>query len=78
MAQVCQTIVHSESLQQVLNIEEKKYRACNYVVTMRQGIFEMTAVAGIGSPTKFNRKHLVHKDEFNQLSGVNNIAEGIK
>lgn len=45
---------------------------------MRQGIFEMTAVARIGSPTKFNRKHLVYKDEFNQLSGVNNIAEGIK
>lgn len=81
---VRQTIVHSESLQQIssynkgLNIEEKKYRACNYVVTMRQGIFEMTAVAGIGSPTKFNRKHLVYKDEFNQISGVNNIAEGIK
>lgn len=85
MAQVCHTnncpsgvATTDPKLQQGLNVEEKKHRACNYLVTMRQGVFEMASVAGIDSPTKFSREHLVYKDEFNQLSGVNDIKESMK
>src|SRR5699024_485603 len=65
------------NLQQGLNIEEKKFRACNYLVTMRQGVFEMAAVAGIDSPRKFSRDHLVYKDEFNRVSGMKDIMEQV-
>src|SRR5699024_12562855 len=70
MAQVCHTnncpsgvATTDPKLQPGLNIKEKKFRACNYLVTMRQGVFEMAAVAGIDSPRKFSRDHLVYKDE---------------
>src|SRR5699024_1653464 len=60
-----------------LNIQEKMYRTCNYLVTMRQGVFEMGSVAGIDSPTKFTREHLVYKDEFDRLSGYDEIKERV-
>lgn len=84
MAQVCHTnncpsgvATTDPKLQQGLNIEEKKYRACNYLVTMRQGVFEMAAVAGIDSPRKFSREHLVYKDEFNRVSGMKDIMDKV-
>src|SRR5699024_3450312 len=64
-------------LQQGLNIEENKFRACNYLVTMRQGVLEMAAGAGIDSPRKFSRDHLVYKDEFNRVSGMKDIMEQV-
>src|SRR5690625_3757268 len=84
MALVCQTnncpagvATTDPKLQQGLNIQEKMYRTCNYLVTMRQGVFEMASVAGIDSPTKFTREHLVYKDEFDRLSGYDEIKERV-
>lgn len=74
MAQVCHTnncpsgvATTDPKLQQGLSIEEKKYRVCNYLIALRQGVFEMAAVAGIDSPTKFTREHVIYKDKFNKL-----------
>src|SRR5699024_10403973 len=70
MAQVCHTnncpvgvATTDPKLQEGLSIEEKKYRVCNYLLTMRQGVFEMAAVAGIDSPRKFTRDHIVYKNK---------------
>ncbi len=51
-------------LQQGLVIEEKKYRTCNYLVTLRQGLFDLAAVAGLDSPTKFTREHITYHTSF--------------
>lgn len=74
MAQVCHTnncpagvATTDPKLQQGLSVEEKKYRVCNYLVALRQGVFDMAAAAGIDSPTKFAREHVIYKDKFNQL-----------
>ena len=52
-----------EKLQNGLVVEEKKYRVTNYILTMREGLFRIAAAAGLDSPTKFERKHIVYKDE---------------
>src|SRR5699024_7810129 len=71
MAQVCHTnncpagvATTDPKLQQGLSVEEKKYRVCNYLVALRQGVFDMAAAAGIDSPTKFAREHVIYKDKF--------------
>jgi glutamate synthase domain-containing protein 2 len=82
MAQVCHTnncpvgvATTDPDLQKGLSIEEKKYRVCNYLVTMRQGLFEMAAVAGIDSPRKFTREHIVYKDEFNKVKKMHSTSD---
>lgn len=81
MAQVCHTnncpvgvATTDPKLQKGLSIEEKKFRVCNYLVALRQGVFEMAAVAGIDSPTKFTREHIVYKDRFNAVTKINNYS----
>lgn len=51
-----------KKLQQGLVVEEKKYRVTNYILTMREGLFRIAAAAGLDSPTKFDRQHVVYKD----------------
>lgn len=50
-------------LQRGLVVEEKKFRVTNYILTMREGLFRIAAAAGLDSPTKLERHHLVYKDE---------------
>ncbi|MGY0692082.1 FMN-binding glutamate synthase family protein [Virgibacillus sp. FSP13] len=50
-------------LQKALVIDEKKWRTANYVITMRKGLFRIAAAAGLDSPVKFDREHVVYKDE---------------
>lgn len=52
-----------EDLQRALVVEEKQYRVTNYLVQLREGLFRMSASAGIDSPTKFDRQHVMYKDE---------------
>ncbi|MCG7343132.1 FMN-binding glutamate synthase family protein [Sporosarcina sp. ACRSL] len=52
-----------KNLQRGLVVEEKKFRVTNYILTMREGLFRIAAAAGIDSPTKFERRHIVYKDE---------------
>lgn len=52
-----------KSLQKGLVVEEKQYRVTNYILTMREGLFRIAAAAGLDSPTKLTRTHVVYKDE---------------
>ena len=50
-------------LMKALVIEEKQYRVCNYVVSLRAGLFSLAAAAGLRSPVEFARRHAVYRDE---------------
>ncbi|MFC5590838.1 FMN-binding glutamate synthase family protein [Sporosarcina soli] len=70
MAQRCHTndcpagvATTDKALQQGLVVEEKQYRVTNYILTMREGLFRIAAAAGLDSPTKFERHHVVYKDD---------------
>lgn len=74
MAEVCHTnrcptgvTTTDPQLQNALSIEEKKYRVTNYVLAMREGIFELASVAGLDSPRKFTREHIVYKQHFKDV-----------
>lgn len=82
MAQVCHTnncpvgvATTSPDLQKALSVEEKKYRVCNYLVALREGVFDMAAVAGIDSPTKFTREHITYKDRLNKAYKMINYSQ---
>lgn len=82
MAQVCHTnncpvgvATTSPDLQKALSVEEKKYRVCNYLVALREGVFDMAAVAGIDSPTKFIREHITYKDRLNKAYKMINYSQ---
>ncbi|KKK40063.1 membrane protein [Mesobacillus campisalis] len=61
-------------LQDGLVVEEKQYRVANYVVSLREGLFNLAAAAGLDTPTKFQRKHIVHKDEWGRISSVADVT----
>ncbi|SDJ46141.1 FMN-binding glutamate synthase family protein [Salimicrobium halophilum] len=74
MSQVCHTnncpvgvATTDPELQKALEIEEKKYRVCNYLITLRQGLFTVAAAAGIDSPTKFSREHIHYQEAFGKV-----------
>jgi len=57
-------------LQQGLVVEEKKFRVTNYILTMREGLFRIAAAAGLDSPTKLERHHVIYKDERGRIFPV--------
>ena len=57
-------------LQRALVVEEKKFRVTNYILTMREGLFRVAAAAGLDSPTKFERHHVIYKDEQGRIHSV--------
>jgi glutamate synthase domain-containing protein 2 len=80
MAQVCHTnncpvgvATTNKKLQEGLIVEEKHYRVANYVISLREGLFNLAAAAGLDSPTQFKRKHIVHKDDLGRISPVEEI-----
>lgn len=75
MAEVCHTnrcptgvTTTDPHYQKALIVDEKKYRVCNYVIALREGLFEMAEVAGIDSPTKFSREHIVYNRAFREVA----------
>lgn len=69
MAQVCHTnecpvgvATTDPKLQRGLDIEEKSYRVTNYVISIREGLYNIAAAAGLESPTQFKEKHIAYKD----------------
>ncbi|MFD2637279.1 FMN-binding glutamate synthase family protein [Piscibacillus salipiscarius] len=69
MAQVCHTnhcpvgvATTDPSLQKALNIEEKSYRVTNFVISVREGLFNIAAAAGLESPTQLKDEHVSYKD----------------
>jgi glutamate synthase domain-containing protein 2 len=80
MAQVCHTntcpagvATTDKKLQEGLVVDEKMYRVANYIVSLREGLYNLSAAAGIDSPTQFERKHIVHKDELGRVSPVEDL-----
>ncbi len=53
-----------------LVVDEKKWRAMNFVVTMRAGLASLAAAVGIASPTQFERKHAVYRDALGRVVGA--------
>ncbi|TFB18919.1 FMN-binding glutamate synthase family protein [Filobacillus milosensis] len=74
MAQVCHTnhcpvgvATTDDKLQKALDIEEKSYRVTNYVVSVREGLFNIAAAAGLESPTEFKDEHVSYKDLYDVI-----------
>ncbi|AGK54047.1 FMN-binding glutamate synthase family protein [Bacillus sp. 1NLA3E] len=49
-------------LQKALVVGEKRYRVTNYVTTLREELFALSASAGLTSPKQFKPKHVVYVD----------------
>ena len=57
--------------QRLLVVDEKKYRALNYLITSRAGLFAIAAACGLTSPTQLTRDHVVFKDDrYRVVSGA--------
>ena len=50
-------------LQKALVVDEKKHRVANYLITLRSGLFRISASAGLESPVQFEPKHIMYKDD---------------
>ena len=76
-AQVCHTnncpvgvATTDKKLQRALIVEEKSFRVCNYIISLREGLYNLAAAAGIDTPTKFGREHIVFRDEDGRLHPI--------
>ncbi|VEF48932.1 putative flavoenzyme [Bacillus freudenreichii] len=53
--------------EKALIIEEKMYRVTNYIISLREGLFNLAASAGIDSPAGFNEEHLMFKSQSGEI-----------
>lgn len=60
-------------LQKALVVDEKKYRTTNFLMTLREGLFRVAAAAGLDSPTGFDRRHVLYKDEYGRSYSIEDI-----
>lgn len=80
MAEVCHTntcpagvATTDNELQDGLVVEEKLYRTTNYLASLRAGLYNIAAAAGVDSPTKLERKHILFKDSNGRISSVDSM-----
>lgn len=85
MAEVCHTntcpvgvATTGPELQSGLMVDEKLYRVTNYVTSLRAGLFNVAAAAGVDSPTKLERKHLAYKDDRGRVSSVGSMLHEVQ
>ena len=64
-------------LEKALVVDEKKHRVANYVTTLRKGLFRVSAAAGLSSPTHFEPKHIMYKDNHGVVQPLERIMENI-
>lgn len=64
-------------LEKALVIDEKKHRVANYLITLREGLFRISAAAGLQSPNEFSRKDILYKDEKGVVSSLDEIYRSI-
>lgn len=76
-AQVCHTnrcpvgvATTDAKLQRALVVDEKSYRVTNYVISLREGIYNMTAAAGVRSPTELSQEHVVYQEPDGQIKSI--------
>ncbi|MFJ5624826.1 FMN-binding glutamate synthase family protein [Peribacillus loiseleuriae] len=65
-------------LQKALVIDEKKYRVVNFLVTLRKGLFRISAAAGLDSPVHFQPKHISYKDGKGVVTSLEDILHEIR
>src|SRR5699024_6389513 len=65
------------NLEQGLVVEEKKHRVANYLISLRKGLFRISAAAGIKSPIQFNEKHIMYKDDNGIIHPLSSILDKI-
>lgn len=82
MAQKCHTnecpagvATTNPKLQNGLIVDEKKYRVSNYILNLREGLYRVAAAAGIDSPTKFSKEHIVYKDELGRVYSIDELQK---
>nr|WP_234960497.1 FMN-binding glutamate synthase family protein [Salinicoccus halodurans] len=85
MAEVCHTntcpvgvATTDPELQTGLIVDEKRHRVTNYVTSLRAGLFNVAAAAGVDSPTKLERRHLIYKDYRGRISSVGSMLQRIE
>lgn len=68
-AQVCHTnrcpvgvATTDPKLQRALVVDEKSFRVTNYIISLREGLYNMTAAAGVQSPTELSLDHVVYQE----------------
>jgi len=59
--------------QKALVVDEKKWRVLNYVITLRNGLHTLAAASGIDSYTKFNRNHVVYRDQYGKVTSLEEL-----
>ncbi|MFC4620171.1 FMN-binding glutamate synthase family protein [Camelliibacillus cellulosilyticus] len=64
-------------LEKALVIDEKKWRVVNYLVTLRKGLFRLSAAAGVDSPVRLNRHHITFKDDKGAVQSLDDIYNQI-
>ncbi|MCJ8007831.1 FMN-binding glutamate synthase family protein [Lederbergia wuyishanensis] len=74
MAQVCHNntcpvgvATTDPKREKALVIEEKMYRVANYVISLREGLFNLAAAAGVASPVELSEEHLMYRTPSGQL-----------
>jgi len=56
-----------------LVVEEKRWRALNFVITMRAGLSSLAAAAGLESPTQFTRAHAIYRDGLGRVRSAQDL-----
>ncbi|OLS41081.1 FMN-binding glutamate synthase family protein [Bacillus sp. MRMR6] len=59
--------------QDALVPSEKKWRVLNYIINVRQGLFALAAACGLDTPRKFNRDHIVFKDQEGKVKRLSEL-----
>ena len=59
--------------QKALVVDEKKWRVLNYIITLRNGLHSLAAATGVDSYTKFDRSHIVYKDQFGKVTSLDKL-----
>lgn len=69
-AQVCHTnrcpvgvATKDPKLQRALVVNEKSFRVTNYIISLREGLYNMTAASGVRSPTELSLDHVVYQGD---------------
>jgi len=62
-------------LQRALVVEEKRYRVTNYITTLREELFMLSASAGLTSPKQFNESHVVYVDDKFQVKTLKQLKK---
>ncbi|WP_332850596.1 glutamate synthase-related protein [Bacillus sp. mrc49] len=65
-------------IQKALVIDEKKYHVTNFLVTIREELFRISAAVGLDSSIHFRPEHICHKDDKGLVTPFEDILKGSK